>query len=181
MKKLWFRVHGSTVSVGRWPSISQAGRIDGRFTRTGGYLFLFAQLAFGLGCPAGLSQGRLQGHPGRAQNAKVVFGVGESTLFPESRCFAYTGAPALHTTLAVRPGQLAKLCAPVRPAGCLVGACSTSFVSQVGVLRRRDANLESNVAFIVPPTPRLGGMIRCRKNVFGVSETPLFKKNVRFM
>ena len=137
-RKWVFHLHGSTVSAGRRPSIFRARKIDECFTRKGGYFFGVAQFAFGSGCPAGLSEGRLQGHPGRAQNAKVVFGVGESTLFPESRCFAYTGAPALHTTLAVRPGQLAKLCAPVRPAGCLVGACSTSFVSQVGVLRRRE-------------------------------------------
>ena len=34
--------------------------------------------------------------------------------------------------------QLAKFCAPVRPAGCLVGAWSSSLVSQVVVLRRRE-------------------------------------------
>ena len=65
-----FHLHGSTVSAGRRPSIFQARKIDERFTRKGGCFFLVAQFAFGSGCPAGLREGRLQGHPGRAQSAE---------------------------------------------------------------------------------------------------------------
>ena len=38
---------------------------------------------------------------------------------------------------------------PVRPAGCLVGAWSTSLVSQVGVLRRRERTFWRKLAFRV--------------------------------
>ena len=65
-----FHFHGSTVSAGRRPSISQSREIDERFTREGGYFFLVTQLAFASGCPSGLIEGRLQGHPGRAQIAE---------------------------------------------------------------------------------------------------------------
>ena len=52
-----FACTGAVFLQAAGPSISQARKIDARFTRTGRYFFLVAQLAIGLGCPAGLGKG----------------------------------------------------------------------------------------------------------------------------
>jgi hypothetical protein len=51
---------------------------------------------------------------------------------------------------------------------------------KVGVLRRRDASLECNVALLLPPLPRLDGINRSQNNAFGVGERAFLKNSGRF-
>ena len=161
--KWWFYVHGSVpfgVS-GRFAytgapvlqaaglSIFQRHKSDEHFTCTGSYFFLAARLAFGWGCPAGLGKGRLQGHPSRGQSAGSSVSRKREHTFCRKRAFRVHG----NTGSAGQPGprarQLAKFRAPVQLAGCLLGAGSTSLVSQVGVLRRRERTFGRKLVFRV--------------------------------
>ena len=86
--KYVLRLHGNSVSAGRWAIHLPARQIDECFTRTGSNFLGAAWLAFVLGCPAGLGKGRLQGHQARPAcqilcNNPTGWEPGRPVLFPK--------------------------------------------------------------------------------------------------
>ena len=88
-----FAYTGTLVLRAAAPSIFQRRKFDWRSTCTGGYFFWAFQLAFGLGCPAGLGKGQLQGHPSRGQSGESsVSRNREHTFYKNCLCWARSGA-----------------------------------------------------------------------------------------
>ena len=131
------------------PSISQGPKSDERFACTGADRFFAVWLAFGSGCPAGLRKGRHQGHPDRGQSVESSVSRKRGDAFKESGRFAYTGAPVLRSNLSpwARPACQILCTSPAGWVSC--GAWSTSLVSYVGVLRRREHTFLRKLAFRV--------------------------------